>query len=386
MSRFSIEGKSLKLDAITTEDEKSVFAVLLEDDSVKEIVLSGNTIGTEAARWLSENIASKKDLEIAEFSDIFTGRVKDEIPEALRLLLQALLKCPKLHTVRLSDNAFGPTAQEPLIDFLSKHTPLEHLYLHNNGLGPQAGAKIARALQELAVNKKAKNAPPLRSIICGRNRLENGSMKEWAKTFQSHRLLHTVKMVQNGIRPEGIEHLLLEGLAYCQELKVLDLQDNTFTHLGSSALAIALKSWPNLRELGLNDCLLSARGAAAVVDAFSKLENIGLQTLRLQYNEIELDAVRTLKTVIDEKMPDLLFLELNGNRFSEEDDVVDEIREVFSTRGRGELDELDDMEELTDEEEEDEEEEAESQSPEPETSEEEKEDKELADELSKAHI
>ncbi|EPX72814.1 ran GAP Rna1 [Schizosaccharomyces octosporus yFS286] len=383
MSRFSIEGRTLKLDKITKEDEENVFSAFIKDDDIKEIVLSGNTIGPEAAKWLAEIIVKKKNLEVAEFSDIFTGRVKDEIPEALRCLLQALLQCPKVNTVRLSDNAFGPTAQEPLIHFISNHKPLEHLYLHNNGLGPEAGSKIARALQALADVKKQTQAAPLKSVICGRNRLENGSMKDWAAAVRAHSGLHTVKMVQNGIRPEGIEQLLVEGLAYCSELRILDLQDNTFTHQGSSALALSLSKWPQLRELGLNDCLLSNHGAIAIVDSLSNQETISLQTLRLQYNEIEVDSVRALKSVIEEKIPDIYFLELNGNRFSEEDDVVDELRELFSSRGRGELDELDDMEELTDEEDDEEEEEEEEEE---EKAQDTTDDDNLAEKLSKAHI
>jgi Ran GTPase-activating protein 1 len=49
-------------------------------------------------------------------------------------------------------------------------------------------------------------------------------------------------------------------------------------------------------------------------------------------------------------------IELNGNNFAEDDEVVEEFRSLFLERGFGELDELDDMEEVSEDEEEEEEE------------------------------
>ena len=53
-----------------------------------------------------------------------------------------------------------------------------------------------------------------------------------------------------------------------------------------------------------------------------------------------------LKDAISDKLPNLELLELNGNRFEEENNVIDEINAIFEDRGVGELDELDDLEEL----------------------------------------
>lgn len=51
---------------------------------------------------------------------------------------------------------------------------------------------------------------------------------------------------------------------------------------------------------------------------------------------------------------------MNGNKFAEDDDVVEEFRSLFMERAFGELDELDEMEEMSDDEEEAEENEEES--------------------------
>ena len=53
-------------------------------------------------------------------------------------------------------------------------------------------------------------------------------------------------------------------------------------------------SWSSLLELGVGDCLLSARGGVKVAEALAANKNPKLQTLRLQYNEIKAEAVKAL--------------------------------------------------------------------------------------------
>lgn len=135
-------------------------------------------------------------------------------------------------------------------------------------MGPAAGTLVANALSELAEKKAAarkeggdgsNDVPDLETVICGRNRLENGSMAAWAKAFAAHTGVREVKMVQNGIRQEGITLLLKEGLRHAAGLRTLDLQDNTFTAMGARALSDVVGGWTELVELGIGDSLLSAR-------------------------------------------------------------------------------------------------------------------------------
>ena len=227
--------------------------------------------------------------------------------------------------------------QAPLVAFLAAHVPLQHLYLNNNGLGPHAGILIADSLSELHSKKEAarnegKDVPYLETVICGRNRLENGSMTAWAKTFSLHNKVKEVKMVQNGIRQEGISHLLSEGLSHASELKVLDLQDNTFTLLGARALARVAPSWSQLKELGIGDSLLSAKGGVLLGEALSKGQNKSLEILRLQYNDITSKGVEALAKAAKEALPALKKIELNGNKFTEEDEGIILLQELLEER------------------------------------------------------
>ncbi|KAI9760731.1 MAG: hypothetical protein M4579_001469 [Chaenotheca gracillima] len=367
-SVFSLEGKGLKLD--TAADVEPHIKALRENSTVTEIRLGGNTLGVEASKALADVLETKTTLQVANLDDIFTSRLLNEIPQALSSLLSALLKLPSLHTVDLSDNAFGLNTQAPLVEFLSQHTPLRHLILKNNGLGPKAGTLIADALSTLHEKKESakkegkEDVPELETVICGRNRLENGSMEAWAKAFSLHKGVKEVKMVQNGIRQEGIAHLLKEGLRYATSLRVLDLQDNTFTILGARALVGVVNSWTDLTELGVSDCLLTARGGIVLADSLSKGQNSKLEILRLQYNDIDSKGLKGFAIATKSHLPSLKRLELNGNKFSEEDPVVDELRELLDERNGDKdgdeeewgLDDLSDLEEESDEDEEEDEE------------------------------
>lgn len=275
-------------------------------------------------------------------ADIFTGRLREEIPAALEALLPALQTCASLHTVNLCDNAFGPTAAEPLEKFFTEHTPLRHLFLQNNGMGPEAGARMARAL--------AKNPATLETIICGRNRLENGSASAWVECFNAHKTLKVVKMPQNGIRPEGMETIMRDGLGSCPDLEVVDMQDNTFTQKGSAALASVLPRWSSLTELAVGDCLLGARGGLVIAEALQKGSNKTLLTVRLQYNDIDAEGLKAFAVAADIGLPALNLIELNGNKFAEDDDSLDTLRTLFEDRGNGSIDDLDDLEEPSDDE------------------------------------
>lgn len=373
MAIFSIAGKGLKLDS--KEDIEKHAQPLIDSAEYTSIDLSGNTLGVNACAALAPLLQKQSKLQFADLHDIFTGRLVEEIPPALNDLLIALLSCQQLTTIDLSDNAFGLKTKEPLVDFLAKHVPLQHLILNNNGMGPIAGASIAEALTNLAKKKDAarkdgKAVPDLESVVCGRNRLENGSMEAWAEAYRAHSGMKSVKMTQNGIRPEGISLLISNGLSACKNLEVVDLQDNTFTNTGATALARTLSKWSHLKELGVGDSLLGARGSVKVFEALAAGHNKKLEILRLEFNDITPSGVKALLRAAQEGLPALRRVELNGNKFEEEDSAVEDLAVLLSERkdergssedpedhwGIGDLDELEGEDEEEEEEEQEEEE------------------------------
>ena len=169
-----------------------------------------------------------------------------------------------------------------------------------------------------------------------------------------------VKMVQNGIHQDGISLLLTDGLVWCEELEVLDLQDNTFTITGARALGQVVEGWKQIKELGVGDSLLGSRGAVLFAEALGKGNNGLLEVLRLQYNDIDSKGVKALLVAARDTLAKLRRVELNGNKFSEDDEPVEGLRLLLEERkekagdaeGEWGLDELSDLEEESEEEDE----------------------------------
>ncbi|KAH9948865.1 hypothetical protein B0H21DRAFT_805105 [Amylocystis lapponica] len=344
---FTLDGKGLKLNT------KTDIEPYLKDvpTTIEEIHLGGNTIGVEAAQTLAEFLSKTTALKIADFADIFTGRLISEIPQALSALCDALIPKTTLVEINLSDNAFGGRSVDPMVPFLTQNRAVQVIKLNNNGLGPAGGATIANALLRSAELSKAAGTPSnLRTVICGRNRLEDGSAPAWAAAFAAHGGLVEVRMPQNGIRMAGAA-ALAHGLASCKGLAHLDMQDNTFGEEGATAMAQALRAWPGLRTLNLSDCVLAEEGAvSSVVEALAAGSNPKLEVLQLQNNNLEVQSFALLAEGIEVHLPVLKTLEIQWNEVEEDDDGIQALTGALQKRG-GKL--------VTDDEDEEEEEEAE---------------------------
>ncbi|TRM63840.1 hypothetical protein BD626DRAFT_568461 [Schizophyllum amplum] len=332
---LSWHGRQLKLN---TRADVEPLLQGIDPAKIEEIHLGGNTVGIEAAQALSEFLAKATSIKVADFADIFTGRLITEIPPALSAICDALIDKTSLVEINLSDNAFGGRSVDPIVPFLTQNRSFQILKLNNNGLGPAGGEVIANALLKSAELSKAAGTPSnLRVVICGRNRLENGSAPAWAAAFAAHGGLTEVRMPQNGIRMSGIT-ALANGLAKNAGLLHVDLQDNTFTEEGDlsgvAAWATALKAWPGLHTLNLSDCVLSGEGEVpAVVEALVEGSNPKLHTLQLQNNQLEASTFEQLSDAIAGELTALMRLELQWNEQEEDDEFLAKIASNLKMRG-----------------------------------------------------
>jgi Ran GTPase-activating protein 1 len=275
--------------------------------------------------------------KVADFADIFTGRLITEIPIALSAICDSLIDKAHLVEINLSDNAFGGRSVDPIVPFLSKNPSFQIFRLNNNGLGPEGGTVIANALRDNAAVRKAivpvEQRSSLRTIVCGRNRLEDGSAPAWAEAFAAHGTLVEVRMPQNGIRMAGSVKLA-EGLAKNAALEVLDLQDNTLSQPGDQAFAAALASWPSLHTLNLSDCVLSEEGEIPqVVDTLAKGSNHLLRTLQLQNNNLDNGTVSVLAEAIGTHLKMVTRIEFQENDAEEDEEATITLMENLTVRG-----------------------------------------------------
>lgn len=81
--------------------------------------LEGNTLGVEAARGIGEALKKHPEFQEALLKDLFTGRMKTEIPIALKSLGEGMISAgAQLTVLDCSDNALGPNGMVGLVDLI----------------------------------------------------------------------------------------------------------------------------------------------------------------------------------------------------------------------------------------------------------------------------
>ncbi|XP_063987105.1 ran GTPase-activating protein 1 [Diachasmimorpha longicaudata] len=315
----SFSGKSLKLNS--EDDAKEVCDEIKKCEKMGYLDLEGNTLGADAAKAVSKALETHgSHLKRALWKDMFTGRMKTEIPKALEYLGDGLNRAgARLVELDLSDNAFGPIGVQGLAAFLRSSTcyTLQELRLNNNGLGIAGGKMLAKALLDCHVNSSKEGKPlALRVFIAGRNRLENEGATALAGVFEKLGSLEEVVMPQNGIYHPGVS-ALANALSNNPGLRILNLNDNTVGPKGAQALADVLHNFKSLEYLNLGDCLLKTRGALLIADALGIQGNhISLTELNLSFNEIRPRAAESLARAVADK-DQLTSFHLDGNAFGE---------------------------------------------------------------------
>ncbi|KAJ3600188.1 hypothetical protein NHX12_031174 [Muraenolepis orangiensis] len=314
---LSYKGQGRKLD--NAQSVAEIVKEIQEFQGLQALRLEGNTIGVEAAQAIAKALETKSQFTCCYWSDMFTGRLRAEIPPALNSLGDALILAgARLSVLDLSDNAFGPDGVkgiERLLKSSSCHR-LQELKLNNCGMGIGGGKILAAALTECHKKSSAMGAPlRLKVFIAGRNRLENDGARALAQAFQLMGSLEEVHMPQNGINHPGVT-ALATAMQHNPALRVLNLNDNTFTKKGAIAMAQALKHLRSVQVINFGDCLVRSEGAIAIAETVAEGLPI-LKELNLSFGEITEEAALAVAHAVKSKTH-LEKLDLNGNALGEE--------------------------------------------------------------------
>ncbi|VDK52188.1 unnamed protein product [Anisakis simplex] len=343
----------MRLDTVEQQQQKyinvvgPVVSAIQSKAYIETVELKGNSLGVAAGECIAEALQSHAELKQALWSDLFTGRLKTEIPPILKSLCDAMISSGvRLVELDLCDNAFGPIGAEGIENFLESPSAysLQTLKLNNNGLG--AGGKIiAKSLKQCWLNAKQDGCEfALKTFIAGRNRLENPGATALADAFKTIGTLEHISMPQNGIKSGGIE-ALAASLENNRNIKVIDLNDNTFNVSGARAMA---KVIPNLRQIqviNFGDCLCRNDGAIAIVSSLNSSIHLHLEEVNLSGNELNADIAEKIIRVFDKAAFRLKSLSLHTNNLGHR---FDELKQYFHNVDLGE--ESDDQGSLEDEE------------------------------------
>lgn len=338
----SLPDKGRKLN--TAEDAADVVKAIKESKDVQAFTLEGNTLGVEAAKAIAEALSKRPEFERALWNDMFTGRLRSEIPIALESLGDAIITSgARLTELDLCDNAFGPDGMKSVTKLLTSSScfSLKVLKFNNNGLGIGGGQILSEALLECHKSSVEAQSPlKLKVFVAGRNRLENQGAAALAKAFTAIGSLEEISMPQNGINHAGVA-ALAKSFKANKNLKVVNLNDNTFTAKAAIAMSKVLPSLPNLEIINFGDCLVKSKGAIAIAEAL-KNGHHNLKELILAFGEMNKEAAMRVVESMENK-PHLAKLDLNGNCIGE--GGIEELRSKLN-----ELNHKDVLESLSDDE------------------------------------
>ncbi|XP_054616012.1 ran GTPase-activating protein 1a isoform X1 [Dunckerocampus dactyliophorus] len=313
---LSYKGQGRKLN-----DSQSVEEIVkdIEDfEGLQALRLEGNTVGVEAAKAIAKALETKSQFKRCYWSDMFTGRLRSEIPPALNSLGDALMLAgAKLTVLDLSDNAFGPDGVKGIEKLLKSSAcyTLQELRLNNCGMGVGGGKILAASLMECHKSSEKSTPLSLKVFVAGRNRLENDGATALAQAFQLMGSLEEIHMPQNGINHPGVTALAM-AVQHNPNLRTLNLNDNTFTEKGAIAMAKALKHSRSIQVINFGDCLVRPAGATAIAETVSEGLPI-LKELNLSFGEITEEAALAVAHAVKDK-DQLEKLDLNGNYLGED--------------------------------------------------------------------
>merc|ERR1712002_298938 len=330
LNLVSFAGRKLKLD--TAADAKEIVDAIRSAVDITALRLEGNTLGLQASIEIANALKEQKKLERALWSDIFTGRLRSEIPPSLEHLGDGIIAAgARLSELDLSDNAFGPDGVKGIKKLLMSEScyKLRVLKLNNNGLGVGGGKLLSEAFIKCHESSSLSGCPfALKVFISGRNRLEDEGSKALSKAFKILGSLEEITMPQNGIRPDGVA-ALAGAFQENKNLKVVNINDNTCTESGAKAIAKCLQNLKNLQTLNVGDCLLKNGGALALAPALA-VEMPSLKEVIMSFNEIRIEGALAIAGSMKNKN-NLTLLNLDGNQLGDQTEVVEEL---MSSLGR----------------------------------------------------
>ena len=113
---ITFKGRALKLN--NKEDAMEVIEAINNCKDLQVLELVGNTVGVDAAELIAEALKGKPELERCLWADMFTGRLRSEIPKSLHYLGDGIIAANShLVELDLSDNAFGADCVKVCIDY-----------------------------------------------------------------------------------------------------------------------------------------------------------------------------------------------------------------------------------------------------------------------------
>ncbi|EPS63429.1 hypothetical protein M569_11353 [Genlisea aurea] len=283
----ALEGSSLKhlnvSDNALGEKGVRAFSKLLQSqDSLEELYLMNDGISKEAAQAVSELVPSTEKLRVLHFHNNMTG---DEGAHSIATILK---RCPSLEDFRCSSTRVGSEGGVALSEALSGCGNLKKLDLRDNMYGVDAGLKLSEALYKyeflsevylsylnleddgtIAIaNALRESSPSLRVLEMAGNDITSESAPSLADCISKKKTLVMLNLSENDLKDEGAIQISKSFQGGHENLKEVDISQNSLRRAGSRAVAHALVHLPAFNLLNINGNFISDEGIDELIDIF----------------------------------------------------------------------------------------------------------------------
>ena len=353
--RFTLEAGGKKYD--TEEQCEELISQLKNKTNIKALRFSGNTFSVEACKYIAKSVVDElHDLVFVDFSDMFTTRLKTDVPPALAAFADAF----ENHSIVSFDgshNALGAPGTAAVIKLVKKES-FKQLLLDNCGIGTAGALVLTNTFRKLkgkellsvdevkendlkeilkdddnsavfTVNFEEIQEIKIEVLRVGRNRFKVDGAEALSFGIGYLVNLKEIHLNANSIKPEGLI-AIFQSLKSCANLEVLNVNDNTLKPEGVKHLVELLQNTPNLRQLNVGDCLIEAEGALELLEGIKDILP-KLEALNVSYNDLDDEGTEVLIDGLANK-PNLTSLDLNGSAISKK--LVNKLKDALKSLGR----------------------------------------------------
>ncbi|XP_031212965.1 leucine-rich repeat-containing protein 74A isoform X2 [Mastomys coucha] len=244
VSNTTVLKLELEDNCIQEEGIQSLMEMLHENYYLQELNVSGNNLGLEGARtisdFLQENNSSLWKLKLS-------GNSFKE--ECAALLCQALSSNYRIRSLNLSHNEFSDVAGEHLGQMLALNVGLQSLNLSWNHFNVRGAVALCNGLRSNVTLKK---------LDVSMNGFGNEGALALGDALRLNSCLIYVDVSRNGITNEGASRIS-KGLENNECLQVLKLFLNPISLEGAYSLIMAIKRNPKSRmeDIDISNVLVS---------------------------------------------------------------------------------------------------------------------------------
>ncbi|CAI2166444.1 12853_t:CDS:2 [Funneliformis geosporum] len=313
---------------------------------LEEIDLSLRNLSYDDIVRITDILRTKENLQKLNLCCVFTTKNHDEIVSAVKKIFSVIEDKP-ISELNISNNALAPGAIKEMKKFLTQNVNLQSIIVDDTGLGKLGG----EILFESILNSKSQSSF-LKTLSARANVLGSSRTTPLlGKIFIKHNTTLTkVCLSRNNLNFKHFPQLL-KGLKSCRGLEFLDLEDNNLSGDLASQFGSYMNKWSNLKHMNVSSCFFTSIQVNFVLNALSKKSNTKLEFLGLQYNYIDDDGYLSLADTIRKCLKDLTRLELNGNMIMKQPKCYDKLKKSLKSIGHPDaLDDLNDMQNESDDE------------------------------------